>query len=160
MGFVSNYKNRISGPVEAWMKEGAKPDKLSLTIVLGLMMGVIPMLGVNTAACLLLAIIFRLNVVIVQLINYMAFPLQVLLFVPFFKTGEYFFGKSEEKLLQNTFSNLFSNNWFQSLTIIIHANFRAVLVWLILMIPISFLSYFLLKAMFMRLELRRQKVSG
>lgn len=159
MGFVSDYKRKITGPIEAYMKEGAKPDKLSLTIVLGLAMGIIPMVGVNSASCLLLALIFRLNVVIIQLINYMAFPLQIVLFYPFFKTGEFFFGRSQSELGLSTFSNLFTRNWFEAFKLVIQANFRAVLAWLILMIPISFFSYFILKTMLLRYELRRQKVA-
>lgn len=159
MGFVSDYKRKITGPIEAYMKEGAKPDKLSLTIVLGIMMGVIPMVGVNSAICLLLALIFRLNVVIIQLINYVSFPLQIVLFYPFFKTGEFFFGQSAGQQLQfNTFSSLFGKNWLESIMLIIQANFRAVLAWLILMIPISFFTYFILRTMLFRYELRRQKV--
>ena len=142
MNFKTKYSSKVISPIIEYLKQGASPQKLSLTIVLGFSLGIIPFLGVNTAICFLLSIAFRLNVVVIQLINYIVFPLQIILLVPFFKMGELIFGISGKKLVLNTFSSLFSKQWHESLVLILSANFRALLIWAILMIPLSIIIYF------------------
>ena len=142
MSFKSTYKTKIIHPIVGYLKQGANPNKLSLTIVLGISLGIIPLLGVNTAICLLLSVILRLNVVIIQLINYVVFPLQLLLIVPFFKIGESIFGSSNQKIALNTFSSLIGEHWLDSVKIILSANLKALLVWIIIVIPLLVFGYF------------------
>jgi uncharacterized protein (DUF2062 family) len=142
MSIKEEYKTKIIDPIIGYLRQGADPNKLSLTIVLGFAFGIIPFLGVNTAICILLSIILRLNMVVIQLINYTAFPLQILLIVPFFKAGEAIFGTSENKIMLSTLSSLFGENWLQSLTLLLKSNLKALLLWLILIVPISIFSYF------------------
>jgi len=49
---------------------------------------IIPFIGVTTVLCLVAGRLFRLNHVVMQIINHSAFPLQVLLIVPFVRLGE------------------------------------------------------------------------
>jgi uncharacterized protein (DUF2062 family) len=155
MSFKSKYKERVINPVIGYLKEGAKPQKLSLAIVLGFTLGIIPFLGVNTAICFLLAIVLRLNVVVIQLINYIAFPLQLLLIVPFFKAGEAIFGTSNEKIALTTFSNLIGEHWMESVVLILKSNMKALMVWMIIALPFSFFAYY-----FIRNGLRKWAVKG
>jgi hypothetical protein len=62
--------------------------KTACTIALGFAVGMFPLLGVTTIACVLLATMFRLRQAPIQLGNYAALPLQILLLIPFLRLGE------------------------------------------------------------------------
>ena len=52
-----------------------------------MVIGIFPIWGTTTWICLGLAIVLRLNIVILQLVNYLLFPLQLLLIYPFVSAG-------------------------------------------------------------------------
>jgi uncharacterized protein (DUF2062 family) len=71
----------------AWLLEGISPQRLALTLALGFVLGCIPLLGVPTGLCVLLACAFRLNLPAIQAANYVAMPFQLALIVPFARLG-------------------------------------------------------------------------
>jgi uncharacterized protein (DUF2062 family) len=71
----------------AWLLEGISPQRLALTLALGFVLGCIPLVGVPTALCMVLALAFRLNVPAIQAANYAAMPFQLALIVPFTRLG-------------------------------------------------------------------------
>ena len=73
--------------VTAWLLEGISPQRLALTLALGFVLGCIPLVGLPTGLCFLLAVAFRLNLPAIQAANYAAMPFQLALIVPFVKLG-------------------------------------------------------------------------
>jgi uncharacterized protein (DUF2062 family) len=73
------------------MRQGISPSRLALTLALGFVIGCLPMFGIPTALCLLLALGLRLNVPAIQAANYAAMPLQIALIFPFVRLGEWMF---------------------------------------------------------------------
>jgi uncharacterized protein (DUF2062 family) len=71
----------------AWLREGISPRRLALTLALGFAIGCIPVVGVPTVLCLGLALALRLNLPAIQVANYLAMPLQLMLIVPFVRMG-------------------------------------------------------------------------
>jgi Uncharacterized protein conserved in bacteria (DUF2062) len=71
----------------AWLVEGISPQRLALTLALGFVLGCIPLVGVPTGLCVLLAVAFRLNLPAIQAANYAAMPFQLALIVPFVRLG-------------------------------------------------------------------------
>jgi uncharacterized protein (DUF2062 family) len=78
---------------EAWLRQGISPQRLALTLALGFAIGCIPVIGVPTALCLLIALGLRLNMPVIQAANYAAMPLQLLLIFPFVRLGGWLFSK-------------------------------------------------------------------
>lgn len=70
-----------------WLLQGISPERLAVTLALGFVLGCIPVLGIPTALCALLAIALRLNLPAIQAANYAAMPFQVALIVPFARMG-------------------------------------------------------------------------
>jgi hypothetical protein len=79
-------------PVMGLLKMGADPDKLAWSLALGVVVGVNPLLGSTTVVVLGLAALFRLNLVASQVGNHAMYPLEILLFPVFIKTGSLVFG--------------------------------------------------------------------
>jgi uncharacterized protein (DUF2062 family) len=76
---------------EAWMRTGISPQRLALTLALGFAIGCIPVVGITTALCLVVALWLRLNIPAIQAANYAAMPLQVALIFPFVRLGGWMF---------------------------------------------------------------------
>ncbi len=62
-------------PFIQMLRQGVSPEKIALTVALGIMLGVIPVLGSTTALCTLAAIVLRLNLPAIQLVNGVVYPL-------------------------------------------------------------------------------------
>lgn len=84
----SALRRRIIDPLMALLGQGVTPERLSVAIAVGAAVGVFPILGTTTAICAAIALGFRLNVVAVQAGNYLVFPLQFVLLLPFMRLGE------------------------------------------------------------------------
>ena len=90
---IRNYvAKHLFQPLLVILKTGATPDKLAHAIALGAIMGIFPLFGTTTITCILLASLFRLNHVAVQLVNYAMYPIQVLLIFPLYRFGMFLTG--------------------------------------------------------------------
>lgn len=88
---MSRSLRAMRGKVKGWMLQGISPQRLALTLALGFAIGCIPVFGVPTALCLLIALGLRLNLPAIQAANYAAMPLQVALIFPFVRLGAWMF---------------------------------------------------------------------
>lgn len=86
----SFWQRRILAPIINQLRQGITPEKIALTLALGFVLAVFPILGSTTILCALAALLLRLNQPIIQLVNYLAYPLQFLLLIPFYRAGEWF----------------------------------------------------------------------
>ena len=81
-----------------WLLQGISPERLAVTLALGFVIGFLPIIGIPTALCVLVAMAFRLNQPAIQAANYAAMPFQLALLVPFVKLG----GKMTPSLSQGS----------------------------------------------------------
>ena len=83
-------RRRLADPVLALLKQGLTPEKLALSLALGAILGVFPVLGATTALCLGAGLAFRLSHPALQIANLAVYPLQIpliLVFVRLEKVG-------------------------------------------------------------------------
>ena len=92
------WARRFVAPIRSQLQQGTSPDKIALTIALGLVISTFPILGTTTALCALAAFWLRLNQPIIQLVNYAAYPLQFLALIPLLRAGETVFGRPHVSL--------------------------------------------------------------
>ena len=81
-------KRQIVGPFLAQLQQGITPEKVALSIALGIVCGLFPIMGATTLLCLAAAYIMRLNHFAIQVVNYVMSPLQVGGIVLFVRLGE------------------------------------------------------------------------
>jgi uncharacterized protein (DUF2062 family) len=86
------FRRRIARPILELLRQGVTPEKMALSLALGVALGVFPVLGTTTALCALVAFVWRLNLPAIQIVNYFVYPLQMALLIPFFRAGEKLFG--------------------------------------------------------------------
>ncbi len=98
-----------------FLKAGTTPEKLALTCALGAIVGTLPIWGITTALCFVIAPVFRVNIVILQLVNYVLYPVQLLLILPFVKVGTYVFNINPLPYTPDELISLFQSNFWQTI---------------------------------------------
>ena len=66
---------------------GLSPEAIALVLAVGVVLGVFPVFGAPTLLCLAAAVLFRLNLPALQLVNQVTAPLQWALLIPFARIG-------------------------------------------------------------------------
>lgn len=83
------WRERVVGLIGAQLTQGVTPQKVALTIALGINLAIFPILGSTTLLCAAVAFWLKLNQPIIQLVNWLAYPLQFALLLPFVRIGEW-----------------------------------------------------------------------
>jgi uncharacterized protein (DUF2062 family) len=83
------FQRRVVDVVLAQLRQGITPHKIALTIAIGLCLGLFPILGSTTLLCFLAGLMLKLNQPIIQLVNYVVYPLQVAGIYLFIRIGEW-----------------------------------------------------------------------
>ena len=83
------WKRRVIAPLVAQLSQGITPEKIALTLALGAVLSVYPILGSTMLLCGLAAFTLKLNQPVIQLLNWLCYPLQLALLIPFYRAGEW-----------------------------------------------------------------------
>jgi uncharacterized protein (DUF2062 family) len=128
-GFLTR---KLIRPLLEILRQGVTPEKLSLSIALGAVMGVLPAIGWNTALCALIALIWRLNLPAIQLVNYFLYPLQIALLIPFFRLGEKLFRARHLPLSVAQIHEMAHANLWGTIQLLWTTTWHALVVWALL----------------------------
>jgi uncharacterized protein (DUF2062 family) len=151
--YFKKQLRKIKTTINEYLKQGMTPEKLALSIVLGISFGLFPLVGITTFLCLAVSISLRLNLVFIQLVNYSVYPLQLILFLPWLKLGNVVFSFSAiEKVSPSLIKTLLNSNLQLILTEFGLLFLSAVLLWFIISVPFSLLLYTLLLKHFRKLQ--------
>ena len=82
-------RRRFLDPLLILLSQGVSPDRLALCVAIGVVVGNIPILGVSTILCTVIALAFRLNLPAIQIVQAAMAPTQLLLIIPFVRLGEW-----------------------------------------------------------------------
>ena len=85
-------QKRLVRPILQLLTQGITPEEIALSLAFGFMLGIFPVLGTTSLLCLIAAMVFRLNLPAVQLVNFLVNPLWFALLIPFIRAGEWLFG--------------------------------------------------------------------
>lgn len=86
-------KRRVVAPILDQLRQGITPEKIALTLALGFTLGIFPILGATTLLCAVVGVWLRLNQPLIQLVNYLAYPVQIALLIPYYRAGETLFSQ-------------------------------------------------------------------
>jgi uncharacterized protein (DUF2062 family) len=85
-------RRRLWGPIRTQLRQGLSPEGLAWSVCLALACATCPLIGVTTALCIAAGALFRLNHPVMQVVNYVSYPIQIALLIPFWRLGERIFG--------------------------------------------------------------------
>jgi uncharacterized protein (DUF2062 family) len=127
----SFWRRRVVAPIVAQLTQGVTPEKIAFTLALGIALGVFPILGSTTALCALAGILVKLNQPIIQSVNYLVYPLQLTLLIPFYRAGEHLLGRPPIPLSISLLLDRFRADTGQFLKDFGMVGVGGILVWLI-----------------------------
>ena len=139
--FRELLNRRLVVPLLALLRQGVTPHELALCVALGAVIGMIPILGVSTALCALVALAWRLNMPAIQLVNYLLTPAQLLLIIPFLRIGEQLTRAPRFPISLDAGLALLSHGVFDAVRVLAVAILHATLGWLALAPPIGWTIY-------------------
>ena len=143
---------RFVEPLLRLLRQGLSPEKLALSVAAGIALGVFPVLGTTTLLCALAAILFRLNVPAMQLVNYLVFSLQLALLIPFIRLGEFLYGADPVPLTLGQIQNLLRHDPGQAIAILAGSLLHATTAWFLIAPFAIYAMYRLFTPLFRRLE--------
>jgi len=130
------FHDKIGKPILNLLKQGISPEKLSLSIAFGAVIGILPILGATTLICAAIAILLRLNLPAIQLFNYLVYPLQIFLLIPFMSLGAFIFQVDLPPLSFQELSTLFQQNFWGTMASFFETILYAVVAWLLVCVPL------------------------
>jgi uncharacterized protein (DUF2062 family) len=130
---VRNWLHRrLLEPLLALLWQGVSPKRLALCVSIGVVVGNIPILGVSTILCTLIALAFRLNLPAIQLVQAAMAPTQVLLIIPFVRLGEWIVRAPPQAVTIKGALALMSQGIWHSVVVLWQAIVHASLAWALL----------------------------
>lgn len=155
---VSYLQEKFLNPLLGFLKQGISPEKLAWSVTLGAVIGLIPVIGVSTILCAALALAFRLNMVVIQAVNYFVYPLQLIFLVPFIRIGEFVFRHPDVALTLRERLELVRADWWDAMQKLWLSNIMGIAVWMVLMVPVTIILFYSLVFVFRKFEAKEKQV--
>ena len=143
---ISSFHQAATGRLCSFLMQGISPRRLAFTLSVGFVLGCIPVVGIPTGLCVLVALVLRLNQPAIQAANYAAMPFQVALIIPFARLGSKLTPHAMQPALN--LSGLASALAHSPFQLIMHSSgaflgqlgllaAQALLAWLLLAVPVA-----------------------
>jgi uncharacterized protein (DUF2062 family) len=149
------FKRRLGRPILELLRQGVTPEKIALSVALGAALGVFPALGCTTLLCAIFAIVLRLNLPAIQIVNYFVYPAQIALLLPFFRLGEKLFRVPHFSLSVPQFHAVIHASAWIAIKLLWTTTWHAIVAWSLLA-PFFVGAVYLILTPILRRALRRQ----
>ena len=149
MGRVSDWlRRKVRDPLVAELRQGATPEAVSAAVVVSFAIAINPIIGTTTLGCLVAGRLFRLNHVVMQVVNHSCYPLQILLIVPFVRLGETVTGARHIALTPSAIIEEFNRSFPDFVQKFWMAYVHGLIGWIITVPLLCWLLHFVLRATF------------
>jgi hypothetical protein len=145
-------RKRLVDPIVQLLTQGITAEKIALSLAFGIALGVFPVLGTTTLLCLIAALLFRLNLAAVQLVNILVYPLWFALLIPFIRVGERLFGSKPLEMTAVQMIALAHADFLFSIRVLWLTALRAAAAWMLIGPPLIIGLYLALVPIVRRLE--------
>jgi uncharacterized protein (DUF2062 family) len=135
------------------LNQGITPHKIALSVSLGVVLGVTPVLGSTTILCAIAALVFGINLPLIQVVNYLVYPLQLLLLIPFIQLGQRLFHQPPLPFTPTQFMALLRLRFWHSLAMLWEYTLHGLIAWLILGGMAALIIYMILRPLLKHLNL-------
>ena len=146
-------------PLLRFLKQGMSPERLALCVVIGIVVGNIPILGVSTILCTAIAVLFGLNLPSIQLVQAAMAPTQVLLIIPFVRLGEWLLHAPRQALSIKEGRALLSDGAVHAVVVLWKAIIHAGFAWILVAPVVALTLYRLLTRVFVQAAARLDLVN-
>lgn len=134
------------------LTQGITPERIALTVALGVVLGLFPLIGTTSLLCFLAAWALRLNQPVIQLVNQLLWPLHLAFILPCIRVGEKVMRAPHETLELSALNHAFWHAPAQFLARFGSAVGHSLLGWLILAPPLGLVVHILLRPVLRRAQ--------
>ena len=138
------FHRRVVAPIVALLTQGITPERIALSLAFGIVLGSFPVLGSTTVLCAGAALVFGLNLPAIQLVNWLIYPMQLFLLVPFIRMGEKLFRAAPLRFSLAQILTMMRADLPHAVSTLWLAEVHAIVAWLLTGPPAIFLLYMLL----------------
>jgi uncharacterized protein (DUF2062 family) len=121
--------SRLPKLMRALLQQGITPKKLALSVALGITLGIFPVLGSTTLLCAAAGLLLGLNQPALQGVNYIAYPLQLGLLIPFFRFGEWLFHSPRLAISREGVQALVRSGMLHTIHVLRDTTLHAIVAW-------------------------------
>lgn len=100
--------------IKNWLTDSSSPRKTALAITLGFYIGLFPVTGCTTLLCILATLLFKLNPLTIQGVNWLLAPFQLMLMYPTLKLGRILFFPEKGILAETSLGNAIASPTWKS----------------------------------------------
>jgi uncharacterized protein (DUF2062 family) len=152
-GFI---QRKLVRPIIDLLKQGVTPEKMALSMALGVTLGIFPALGWTTALCAIAALALRLNLPAIQIVNYFMYPAQIALLIPFFRLGEWVFRAPRLAIsVPQIYAMIHASVW-NAIRLLWTTTWHAIVVWCVVAPVVTGIVYIILTPVLRRVLRRLQ----
>ncbi len=123
--------NKLTRHIVDLLKQGITPHKVALAVALGALLGMAPLLGTTIVSCTVAALALRLNLVLIQIVNNLVYPLQLLLLIPFVQAGQWLFRQPPLPLSVGQIVDMFRHDFWGSVVALWGYTWHGAVAWLV-----------------------------
>jgi len=146
----NNYKIQLSAIVEYGLK--LNHQKTAFAIASALCIGVTPLFGFTFFIAVAFGFIFKLNQFIMASVHVLVTPLQIILFYPYVKAGQYIFHiESKVSLPINQLPDFILHNSGEFIRDYLKIMIATTSIWIILSIGLGYILYRIILGFFTRI---------
>jgi uncharacterized protein (DUF2062 family) len=151
------FQRRLVRPILDLLRQGMTPEKIALSVAFGAAFGVFPALGCTTGLCTIVALVLRLNLPAIQIVNYFMYPAQIALLIPFIRLGERLFRGPHLALSAAQIHAMIQTSVWGAIRLLWTATWHAIVAWS-LIAPVFVGVVYAALAPVLRRALRRQTI--
>ena len=159
-GLLAQWRQRMLEAILAQLRQGITPRKIALTIALGVVLGLFPVLGTTTVLCLLTGVLLKLNQPAIQAASWLVWPLQVPGIYFFIRVGEWLTRVQPTAFSVRALLSAFNDSPLRFVQQFGLLGLRGVLAWALIAPPLALLVYLLTLPGLNRLLLARQAAAA
>lgn len=144
---VGELRRRVVTPVLDLLRQGVTPEKIAAAIAIGCVLGIFPVIGSTTLLCALASVGLGLNLPLIQLVNCVIYPLQLILLIPLLEWGQRLFGAPPLPITLPLIFEMIRTSVWQTVATLGTATARAIVVWALVSLvaaPVIYLALVLL----------------
>lgn len=150
MKIVDTILQKFLIPFRLVPKDGLTPEKLALSVTIGIIAGVFPVIGATTMVSLLLTLLFRQNLLVVQSVQWLFALVQLLLIIPFMQFGAFILNAQVAHINIALINHAFQPGILSGIRTTGLFLLYAILSWTLVAIPAGTLSYLTFLTLFQK----------
>jgi len=127
----SLFRKWIRDPLAGQLKQGVSPEKIAQSLAWAAALGIFPILGTTSFLCAIIGMRLRLNHIAMQTLNWIMYPVQIALIIPYLKLGNWIFLQTDMNLSLIEISRQFADNFLAATADLGGLALRGIGAWLI-----------------------------